>query len=54
LRYIKDNVHAALDEPLERACEIEARNMIRCSMTRDSRDAMAAFAEKREPRFNGL
>ena len=54
LRYIKDNVHAALDEPLERACEVESRNMIRCRMTQDSRDAMQAFAEKREPRFNGV
>jgi 2-(1,2-epoxy-1,2-dihydrophenyl)acetyl-CoA isomerase len=54
LRYIKDNVHAALDEPLERACEVELRNMVRCRMTQDSREAMAAFAEKREPRFSGL
>jgi 2-(1,2-epoxy-1,2-dihydrophenyl)acetyl-CoA isomerase len=54
LRYIKDNVHAALDEPLERACEAELRNMIRCRMTQDSREAMQAFAEKREPRFNGV
>jgi 2-(1,2-epoxy-1,2-dihydrophenyl)acetyl-CoA isomerase len=54
LLYIKDNVHAALDEPLERACEVELRNMIRCRMTQDSRDAMQAFAEKREPRFRGV
>jgi len=54
LRHIKDNVHAALDEPLERACETELRNMIRCRMTQDSRDAMQAFAEKREPRFRGV
>jgi 2-(1,2-epoxy-1,2-dihydrophenyl)acetyl-CoA isomerase len=54
LRYIKDNVHAALDEPLERACEVELRNMIRSRMTQDSRDAMQAFVEKREPRFRGV
>jgi len=54
LRYIKDNVHAALDESLERACEVELRNMIRCRMTQDSREAMTAFAQKREPQFNGL
>jgi 2-(1,2-epoxy-1,2-dihydrophenyl)acetyl-CoA isomerase len=54
LRYVKENVHAALDEPLERACEVELRNMIRCRMTRDSRDAMQALGEKREPRFNGV
>jgi 2-(1,2-epoxy-1,2-dihydrophenyl)acetyl-CoA isomerase len=54
LRYIKENVHAALDAPLERACEVELRNMIRCAMTQNSRDAVRAFAEKRAPRFNGV
>jgi 2-(1,2-epoxy-1,2-dihydrophenyl)acetyl-CoA isomerase len=52
-RYIKENVHAALDESLEKACEVEARNMIRSRMTQDSNDAIAAFTEKREPRFQG-
>ncbi len=52
-RYIKENVHAALDESLEKACEIEARNMVRSRMTRDSDEAIAAFIQKREPRFQG-
>jgi 2-(1,2-epoxy-1,2-dihydrophenyl)acetyl-CoA isomerase len=52
-RYIKENVHAALDESLEKACEVEARNMIRSRMTQDSNEAVAAFTEKREPRFQG-
>lgn len=52
-RYIKENVHAALDESLEKACEIESRNMIRSRMTRDSDEAIAAFSEKRDPRFQG-
>jgi 2-(1,2-epoxy-1,2-dihydrophenyl)acetyl-CoA isomerase len=52
-RYIKENVHAALDESLEKACEVEARNMIRCRMTQDSMDAIAAFTQKRAPRFQG-
>jgi 2-(1,2-epoxy-1,2-dihydrophenyl)acetyl-CoA isomerase len=54
LRYIKENVHAALDDSLERACEVETRNMIRCRMTQDAREAMTAFLEKREPRFRGV
>jgi len=54
LRYIKENVHAALDETIERACDIEAHNMIRCRMTQDSREAMSAFTEKRDPRFRGI
>ena len=52
-RYIKENVHAALDESLEKACEIESRNMIRSRMTLDSDEAIAAFAQKRDPRFQG-
>jgi 2-(1,2-epoxy-1,2-dihydrophenyl)acetyl-CoA isomerase len=52
-RYIKENVHAALDESLEKACEVEARNMIRSRMTQDSIDAIAAFTQKRAPRFQG-
>ena len=54
LRYIKDNVHAALDEPLERACENETRNMIRTRLSEDAKEAMSAFTEKRAPRFRGL
>jgi 2-(1,2-epoxy-1,2-dihydrophenyl)acetyl-CoA isomerase len=53
LRYIKENVQAALDEPLERVFETEARNMIRCRLTEDCREAMAAFKDKREPQFRG-
>ena len=53
LRCIKENVQAALDEPIERACDLEARNMIRTRLSQDAREAMAAFTEKREPRFLG-
>jgi 2-(1,2-epoxy-1,2-dihydrophenyl)acetyl-CoA isomerase len=52
-RYIKENVHAALDGTLEQACEVEAGNMIRSRMTQDSDEAVAAFMQKREPRFQG-
>lgn len=53
LRFIKDNVQAALDESIEKALAVESRNMIRARLTQDSKDAMAALAEKREPKFRG-
>jgi 2-(1,2-epoxy-1,2-dihydrophenyl)acetyl-CoA isomerase len=52
-RYIKENVHAALDLSLEQAFDTEARNMIRCRLTLDCKEAMSAMAEKREPQFVG-
>ena len=52
-RYIKENIHAAASEPIERVLDLEARNMIRCRTSDDCKEAMAAFQQKREPRFNG-
>jgi 2-(1,2-epoxy-1,2-dihydrophenyl)acetyl-CoA isomerase len=54
LRYIKENVHAALDESVEQAFDVESRNMIRTRLTEDAREAMQAFLEKRDPAFKGL
>lgn len=53
LRGIKQNVQAALDENVERAIAIESRNMVRSRLTQDAKEAMAAFADKREPKFKG-
>lgn len=53
LRYIKENVDAALDGTLESAVDMEARNMIRARLTSDAKEAMAAFLEKRAPSFKG-
>jgi 2-(1,2-epoxy-1,2-dihydrophenyl)acetyl-CoA isomerase len=53
LRYIKENVEAALDGTLDSTLDMEARNMIRARLTEDAKEAMAAFLEKREPRFQG-
>ena len=52
-RYIKQNIHAAASEPIERVLDLEARNMIRCRLSDDCKDALLAFQQKREPRFHG-
>jgi 2-(1,2-epoxy-1,2-dihydrophenyl)acetyl-CoA isomerase len=52
-RYIKENVHAALDQTFEQYLDLEARNNIRCRLTQDCKEAISALAEKREPRFTG-
>jgi len=52
-RYIKQNIHAAVNQPIESVFDLEARNMIRCRLSEDCKEALAAFQEKREPRFNG-
>jgi 2-(1,2-epoxy-1,2-dihydrophenyl)acetyl-CoA isomerase len=52
-RYIKQNIHAAASFPLEHALDLEARNMIRCRLSDDCKEALVAFQHKREPRFNG-
>ena len=53
-RYIKDNVHAAASQTLDACLDLEARNMIRCRLSNDCQEALAAFQQKREPRFEGL
>jgi 2-(1,2-epoxy-1,2-dihydrophenyl)acetyl-CoA isomerase len=52
-RYIKENVRAALDQTFEQYLDVEARNNVRCRLTQDAKEAVSAFAEKREPRFIG-
>jgi len=54
LRYIKENVEAALDGTIDTAIDMECRNMIRARLTEDAKEAMKAFLEKREPRFQGF
>jgi len=54
LRYIKENVHAAVDGPLERAVDTETTNMIRTRLTEDAKEAMQSFTEKRDATFRGV
>ena len=53
LRYIKQNIHAAAHESPAQVLDLEARNMIRCRLSNDCLEALTAFQQKREPRFNG-
>ena len=52
-RYIKQNIHAAAHQTVEEVLDLEARNMIRCRLSEDCQEALQAFQQKREPRFEG-
>lgn len=52
-RLMKQNIIAAETGSLDDVIQVEARNMIRCLTTEDSKEAVLAFREKREPKFNG-
>lgn len=52
-RLMKQNLVAAETESLHNVIELEARNMLRCLQTEDSKEAVRAFQEKREPKFIG-
>lgn len=52
-RYMKQNLNAAETMSFESALDIESANLIACSLTEDHAEAIAAFSEKREPRFRG-
>ena len=53
LRAAKDAIDGSLDLPLEQALEHEAACYQRIIPTRDRLEALAAFAEKRRPEFEG-
>ena len=53
LRYIKQNLIGAEAINMDTYLEAEARNMVRCFQTADSKEAVAAFRDKRSPRFSG-
>jgi 2-(1,2-epoxy-1,2-dihydrophenyl)acetyl-CoA isomerase len=53
LRFIKQNLAAAETGQMRDVMELEARNMIRALQTEDSKEAVLAFKEKREPVFRG-
>ena len=50
---IKENLNAAETRSLQELLDLEALNMRISGFSRDSREAVSAFIEKREPRFVG-
>ena len=54
IRYIKSNLVAAEDFNLDAYLDQEARNIMRCFETEDSKEAVQAFKEKRRPAFKGM
>lgn len=53
LRLMKENLNRALTADLTTALDAEAANMARSMSTADHREAVAAFVDKRAPRFEG-
>ena len=53
LRYIKDNLDDALTHSLLTSLDGEAERLVKCSQTNDHKEAVHAFLEKRNPRFEG-
>jgi 2-(1,2-epoxy-1,2-dihydrophenyl)acetyl-CoA isomerase len=52
-RYMKQNVELALTNDFRTLLDREAVTHLRCGQTADHREGVAAFLEKREPRFRG-
>ena len=53
LRWMKANLNRALEADLETCLRYEADRMVRGALTDDYTEAVAAFSEKRTPRFKG-
>ena len=53
LALIKDNLDDALDIDYPTALHREAERLVRASRTADHKEAVAAFVEKRKPKFVG-
>ena len=52
-RYMKENVNLSLTADFRTVLDREAVTHLRCGQTADHREGVAAFLEKREPRFQG-
>jgi 2-(1,2-epoxy-1,2-dihydrophenyl)acetyl-CoA isomerase len=52
-RYMKENVNLSLTNDFRTLLDREAITHLRCGQTADHKEGVAAFLEKREPRFQG-
>ena len=52
-RYMKENIRLAATHDYATLLDREALTHLRCGQTEDHREGVAAFLEKREPRFRG-
>lgn len=53
MQLAKELLHQAQRLPYEEAMDLEAQALLRCMKTRDWREGIEAFHEKRQPRFTG-
>jgi enoyl-CoA hydratase/carnithine racemase len=52
-RYMKENIELAMTSDYRTLLDREALTHLRCGQTEDHGEGVAAFLEKREPRFRG-
>ncbi|MCA0044579.1 enoyl-CoA hydratase-related protein [Celeribacter litoreus] len=52
-RHIKEAMHASYDNTLEQQLGLEAKLQNHCGQTRDFKEGVLAFLEKRKPRYEG-
>jgi enoyl-CoA hydratase/carnithine racemase len=54
LRLTKEGLNVSIDAAgLEAVMAVENRNQVLCSRTRDAKEGMQAFLEKRAPNYTG-
>jgi 2-(1,2-epoxy-1,2-dihydrophenyl)acetyl-CoA isomerase len=53
LASVKQLVHQAIDTPLDTHLDDEQRHFVAAAGTADFREGVAAFVERRPPRFTG-